>query len=55
MNYRLLLLLMVFSNYVQATSATLTFKKNDQIVKVLSLNDLSQTKNTTTFLSTTET
>lgn len=48
MKYRLLLLLMVFSKYVQATSATLTLKKNDQIVKVYSLNDLSQTKDTTT-------
>lgn len=47
MQYRLLLILMVFSHYVQALSPSLTLKRNDQIVKVLSVNDLSETNNTT--------
>lgn len=47
MKYQLLLLLMVFSHFVQATSETLTLKKNNQTVKVLSLKDLNQTNTTT--------
>jgi cytochrome c2 len=48
MKYRLLLLLMVFSGCVQAAGATLTLKKNELIVKALSLNELSQATNLTT-------
>lgn len=48
MQYRLLLILMVFSHYAQATNSLLTLKSNDQIAKVLSVNDLSQTNNSTT-------
>ncbi|MEY4717965.1 MAG: hypothetical protein RL563_583 [Pseudomonadota bacterium] len=44
MKYLFLLLLMVFAHGVQATSETLTLKKNGQMVKAVSLNDLSQTK-----------
>ena len=48
MKYLFLLLLMVFAQGVQATSETLTLKKNDLMVKTVSLNDLSLTKNITT-------
>jgi len=42
MKFGLLLLLMVFSGCIQATGATLTLKKNDQIVKAFNLNELNQ-------------
>lgn len=48
MKYLFLLLLMVCAQGVQATSETLTLKKNGQIVKTVSLADSSLTKNFTT-------
>jgi hypothetical protein len=45
MKYLFLLLLMVCAQGVQATSETLTLKKKGLIVKTVSLNDLSLSKN----------
>ncbi len=46
--YLYLLLLIVCVHAVQATSETLTLKKNGQMVKTVSLNDSSFTKNIST-------
>jgi|688.fasta_scaffold482916_2 hypothetical protein len=45
MKYLFLLLLVVSAQGVQATSETLTLTKNGLIVKTVSLNDLSLSKN----------
>lgn len=43
MKSRLLVILMVLSSSVYATGSTLTLKKNDQVVKVFTMNELGQT------------